>query len=154
MSDVVVVDASLAIKWVRTEPDSPQAIALLNQWLGSVTAVIVPSLFPDEITNVLHKHIRKGEISLDDAKQGIRDLLSIGLVFDSQFDPIGAIALCTRALELANQLGLPATYDAHYLALAERQGCELWTADERLWNSVKSQLAWVRWLGETRKPSP
>jgi hypothetical protein len=38
--------------------------------------------------------------------------------------------------------------DARYLALAERESCEYWTADERLWNSVRAQLGWVRWLGE------
>jgi predicted nucleic acid-binding protein len=61
---------------------------------------------------------------------------------------LSPLALSTRALELADRFGLSATYDAHYLALAEREGCEYWTADERLWNSVRAQLGWVRWLGE------
>ena len=39
-------------------------------------------------------------------------------------------------------------HDAHYLALAESQRCECWTADERLRNTVKRELAWVRWIGE------
>jgi predicted nucleic acid-binding protein len=26
-------------------------------------------------------------------------------------------------------------------------GCELWTADERLYNAVKDELPWVKWLG-------
>lgn len=58
------------------------------------------------------------------------------------------------ALALANQFNLSATYDAHYLALAERKGCEYWTADERLWNVVKTQLPWVRWLGERWASGP
>lgn len=37
-----------------------------------------------------------------------------------------------RALSLATRFTLPATYDAHYLALAEELGCEFWTADKRL----------------------
>ena len=51
-----------------------------------------------------------------------------------------------RILELASQFKLPARYDAHYLALAEREQCEFWTADERLYNSVKDQLSWVRFM--------
>jgi hypothetical protein len=35
------------------------------------------------------------------------------------------------------QFSLPATYDAHYLALAERENCEFWTADTRLFNAIK-----------------
>ncbi len=56
-------------------------------------------------------------------------------------------------MELAERFRRPATYDPHYLALAEREGCEFWTADERLWNAVKADLPWVRWLGE-RVPAP
>jgi predicted nucleic acid-binding protein len=53
-----------------------------------------------------------------------------------------------RAMELAKYFGLPATYDAHYLALAESKDCELWTADERMWNSINGKLPWVRWISD------
>ena len=29
----------------------------------------------------------------------------------------------------------------------ERLSCEFWTADERLFNAVRSQLTWVKWIG-------
>ena len=32
-------------------------------------------------------------------------------------------------------------------------GCESWTADERLWNAVKSGLPWVRWIAEHLAPT-
>src|SRR5262249_51070462 len=34
------------------------------------------------------------------------------------------------------------------LALAESKGCELWTADTRMWNSLRGKLAWVRLFGD------
>jgi len=37
-----------------------------------------------------------------------------------------------------------AVYDAHYLALAERLGAEMWTADRRLCQAVGAALPWVR----------
>jgi predicted nucleic acid-binding protein len=43
---------------------------------------------------------------------------------------------------------MPAVYDTHYLALADILGCDLWTADERFFNSVKEQQPRVKWLGE------
>ncbi len=58
-----------------------------------------------------------------------------------------------RALEFTCNHKLPASYDAHYLALAERENCELWTADERLYNSVKEQFSWVQLMADPSSAS-
>ncbi|MBF2021886.1 MAG: type II toxin-antitoxin system VapC family toxin [Hydrococcus sp. C42_A2020_068] len=39
----------------------------------------------------------------------------------------GDADLHRQALKIAQHYNIPATYDAHYLALAERLGIELWT---------------------------
>lgn len=45
------------------------------------------------------------------------------------------------------------TYDGHYLALAEREGLDLWTADRRLANSAREvDAAWAHWIGEVTTP--
>jgi predicted nucleic acid-binding protein len=54
---------------------------------------------------------------------------------------------------LAHENKRPSTYDCHYLALAERYECELWTGDERLYNAVGAKLPWVKWIGETTTPA-
>ena len=83
-------------------------------------------------------------ITYDEARQVLTDLFSIGVRLKfSRYEEISA-----DAMELAHRFDLPATYDAHYLALALRENCEYWTADTRLWNSVKRKLSWVRWLGD------
>ena len=43
-------------------------------------------------------------------------------------------------------------YDAHYLALAESFGCELWTAAERFYRAASPSIDNVRWLGEFVAP--
>ena len=49
---------------------------------------------------------------------------------------------------IMERFALPSAYDdAHYLALAESRLCECWTADERLWDTVKNGLSWVHWVG-------
>jgi len=48
-------------------------------------------------------------------------------------------------LSLAHNL---AAYDAAYLALAESEGCELWTGDRPFYQAVKDGLPRIKWLGD------
>lgn len=144
MKNVVIVDSSIAIKWVLKEPDSDNARSLLKQWTKARTVMLAPALFIYEFTNILHKYIRKGEMLIDEAKEGLEEILSLGV----ELEFLEGSELSKRALELALQFGLPATYDPHYLALAEHVGCEFWSADARLWRAVKDELPWVHLLAE------
>jgi predicted nucleic acid-binding protein len=54
------------------------------------------------------------------------------------------VDLHLRAWELASRLGLRTFYDASYLALAEMRNCDLWTANRRLYRTVKGKLDYVR----------
>jgi predicted nucleic acid-binding protein len=56
-------------------------------------------------------------------------------------------SLSERALSLSGELGLQQCYDSHYLALAEREGAEFWTADKKCWDAVQAKLPWAKWLG-------
>ena len=49
---------------------------------------------------------------------------------------------------MASRFGQGAVYDAHYLALAESLGCELWTADQRFHRAVDTSVKNVKWLGD------
>ena len=49
-----------------------------------------------------------------------------------------------RSLHMAERFLLPAAYDAHYLALADQLGAELWTLDRRLARAVGDVFPWVR----------
>jgi len=144
MSNVVVVDASIVLKWVLYEPDSAKAQALLIEWNKKKVATLAPALLIYEVTNTLYRNARKGEITFERAKKAQEEILLAKVALD--FSPDFKLSL--RAIELADRFNLPATYDSHYLALAEREGCELWTADTRLWNSIKGKLTWVRWMGD------
>lgn len=138
----VVVDASLAVKWVVGEPYSSEARALLDHWRDDGRRLLAPALFLYEVTNALAKRIQRSQLTLEQAKERLRFFQESGPLLQQ----IGSVH--PRALELMERFGLPTAYDAHYLALAEYQRCECWTADERLWNTVKRQISWVRWIGE------
>ena len=144
MKNLVVVDTSLAIKWVLNEPDSDKALALLNQWNANGVVMIAPSLLSFEAANAFYKNFRKGKITLIQAQRAIEAALAIGIVLEFSEKP----SLHLKALELTERYKLPAAYDAHYLALAERENCELWTADMRFWNAIKHQVSWVHMVGD------
>ncbi len=149
MSDSLVVDSSVALKWQVSENWSDVASQMLTDWVSQGVNVMAPSLLTGEIANALYKRVRRGEITIGDAVASMNDFLA----FDIEYIPLRDVSV--RALALAEQFALKATYDAHYLALAEREGCELWTADERLWNSVKDRLGWVQWIGNVQsQPQP
>lgn len=145
-----VIDANVAIKWVLKEPDSNVAEALLEELNRKGTVMYAPALLTYEVANILFENVRQGKITLENAKEGIKDVLATGL----KLEFIQGTMLNIRALELAQHFNLPATYDAHYLALAESKHCELWTADKRLWNSVRGKLPWVRWLADYQPAYP
>ena len=142
MNSYVVVDASLAIKWVLKEPYAEKALALASEWATAETRPVAPCLLLVEATNVLHRRAVKGHISPSQAKHLLAGLLNMGI--EVRESP----QIHLRALELAQELQRPAVYDTHYLALADILGCDLWTADERFFNSVKERQPRVKWLGE------
>ena len=144
--DRVVVDASLALKWVLDEVDSASALALLRLWARQRLRALAPGLFACEIANALYQRVRRGQLTHDEALQSLRALIGQVVLIDAE------PALTARALTLATLLQRPTTYDTQYAALAERENCELWTADERFWNATRSRFAWVRWVGEQNLP--
>ena len=141
-ADEVVVDASLALKWVEREPYSDEASELLESWQKQRRRLTAPALFAYEATNALAKRVKRGQLTVEVAKERLASLLENGPALEHD------VAVNLRALEIMRRFSLPSAYDAHYLALAESRQCECWTADERLWNAVKSGLPWVRWIGE------
>ena len=56
--------------------------------------------------------------------------------------------LHAQALTICETYGLPAAYDAHYLALAQLLGCDLWTDDRRLIRLLAGRLTFVRPISE------
>ena len=140
----VVVDASLAVKWVLPEHHSDRAVGLLWEWKAKRIQPVAPVLLAVEAANAIYKRVRRGELSPSDGKRALRTLLQAGILFH------GDQHLCSEAWDIAHQFDRPAVYDAVYLALAFALGCDLWTGDERLYNAVRGKLNWVRWVGEFR----
>jgi len=147
MKTVVVVDASLAAMWAIPEPFSTRALALTNQWAEEEIRLIAPCLLLTEVTNAFYKRLIRGEISLSNALAALIVVLEFGI--EIREEP----GLHSRAIELSYQLKKPNTYDCHYLALAGIYRCDLWTGDERFFNSVARTFPRVKWVGNAPAPT-
>ena len=141
MNGFAVVDASLAVKWLVEEDNSDRAHALARMWADDGTTPAAPYLLPVEVANVLHRRVVRGEFNVETAVRLLETLLSSGI--DLRETPW----IHVRAIELADALGQGAVYDAHYLALAESLGCDLWTADERFFRATARESSAVNWIG-------
>jgi predicted nucleic acid-binding protein len=143
MNNAVVVDASLATKWVLNEPYTAEDRALSITWERRSVQRIVPTLFLSEINTPLLRRRRDSVLTVDDAERARRALLA-AIIVRAEDESLAA-----RALNIADELALRNAYDSLYAALAEREGCEYWTGDERFWNVSRGTFPWIRWVGET-----
>jgi predicted nucleic acid-binding protein len=139
---MIAVDASVAVKWLFEEEHSDRAEALVATRVQQQEPIIAPPLLPVEVTNIIRQRRRRGDVTLDQARE------RLAIFFGYRVHVIAPAALYDRALTLAEEQQLPAAYDAHYLALAELEGCDLWTADQRLLRQLDGRLPFVRFIGD------
>ena len=143
MSGFAVVDASLAFKWLVREEHSDKALAILRMWHNE--EVYAGSPPPAALRGIQ----RASQESEPRRAERLRRRLTLSEnLLTSQIELHQPWNLHGKALEMASRFGQGAAYDAHYLALAENLGCELWTADEKFHQSVGQEMGHVRWIGE------
>lgn len=117
----------MAVALVLPLPYSDKAAGMMQQWLGGEVELLVPALWSYEVVSALRKAVVLQVISADTAMTVLHDLLTIGI---REVAP--TLTLQRKALEWADRLNHTVAYDATYLALAEDEEAEFWTADRQL----------------------
>ena len=137
-----VVDASVVVDLVAPDvgSDAPARV-LFGKWASAGTEPAAPRLLWLEASNALLTGIRRGRWSGADADAAQARLERIPL---QRSDIAADLA---RAFELGRRYDNWPVYDMVYVALAERLGTELITADQRLRDRL-AHLGWVRGIGE------
>jgi predicted nucleic acid-binding protein len=111
----LIVDASVALKWVIDEPDAETAAALLTR------SMMAPDLFQAEIGHALTKRVRRSQTSPEQAQAGFAAILSRVSLLSTR--SLGASAL-NYSIVLRHTI-----YDCFYLAMAEASGRPFVTSD-------------------------
>ncbi len=139
---MICVDANLAVKWFLVEDFSLEARNLASQCREERQAIAAPFLIDYEVTNVIRQQMVSHGASLEEGLE----MLDIFLTY-----PIALMAppgLHEAALRISAEFGLPASYDANYVALARGLECSLWTDDRALLQALGGRLSFVRWIGD------
>jgi predicted nucleic acid-binding protein len=124
----LVVDASVAVKWFVEEELSSEARRLLRPDLE----LVAPDFILTEAANVLLKKVRRGEMPAEVVEEAL-DLLNIFALLSR------SVALVPAAFTVAKEYGR-SVYDALYVAMALQEGCQIVTADKRLYKALREVL--------------
>jgi predicted nucleic acid-binding protein len=126
-----VIDCSVATKWEVTEPDSLKALRLREDFRNGVHELLAPDIWPIEVANALSSAEIKGGIPPGRFEFHAANVLLVGPALDQSTSLLPrAMAIIRRSVA---RIGI---YDCLYVALAEREGCEVVTADHRLINAL------------------
>jgi predicted nucleic acid-binding protein len=137
----VVVDSSVAIKWLVAEPYSSIARNILNDYQAGILTLLAPDLIYAEVGNIVWKKQRFQGLAALDAQQIIdvfRSLTFATTTNETLIDDAYHLAVTYQRT----------VYDALYLALSLREQCQFVTADERLANALSPTFSNVIWVAK------
>lgn len=125
--ELVVIDASVLIKWFVNEIKSDSAIEIRDKYIKGEISLIAPNLILYEVLNAL-KYIK-----LHNQREMVEifeTIINYGIVFHDI-----EVEMAKEAIAIAKGSEL-SLYDSTYVALAKIKHGELITADEKLVKNI------------------
>lgn len=120
---MIVVDANVCLKWFIPEVGMAEAFRVLR----SGQKLVGPWILKDEVVSGLVRRVRREELSVTEAREGVTDWLR-----ELQLETVHLIEdqrILTEAAEIGFEIKHP-LYDCIYLALAMSLNAPLITADK------------------------
>jgi len=131
VSEIFIVDASVAFAWVYPNQASNETERLL-ELVESGAVIVVPSLWYLEVANGLLAAQRRKLLTANERKRALQRLSALTVSVDEE---TGRTAF-HKTSDLAEKHGL-SVYDAAYLELALRRKLPLGSRDEPLRKAAK-----------------
>jgi predicted nucleic acid-binding protein len=136
---LLVVDASVALKWVVAESGTDEANGLLSGRSSGELSLVAPAHLLGEVGNGLRKRVAQRLLSVADALLAMDAIAEIGLDLISDGERWRQTLRGAFSWEVT-------TYDAIYVLLAIDLGVDLVTADARLVEAARRHSLPVRSL--------
>lgn len=137
----LVVDASVVIKWLNPhEPLADKANLIRSAYEQGAVSLLVPVFWEYEVLNGVNKAVAREQLTEDEGREAAALLLALQAEKTPLPSPQESYTLARRYQR--------SIYDSWYVHLAEKEGCEFWTADRKLYNALKDSAPWIRWLAD------
>lgn len=134
------IDTSVWIPYLIPETLQPQARSLIVPLLTSNVRLVAPVFVWVEVGSVLRKKVRLGAITSAQAEGFYDDFCQMPV------DYLDSDTIRVKTWTIAKQFSLATLYDAAFLAVAELEEAEFWTADQSLLNTLTPRPAYVKKL--------
>ena len=139
MSRPLVVDASVAVRFVVKGPGAVEARRVLREHSRRSLEIHAPALQRTEVASALWKYQRAGQLNRAQTEAAYDRYLHASVHYHGE-------AWLDRVALALGSVHDRSVYDSLYLALSTELGCELLTADRRLFNAVGSSFPQIRLL--------
>jgi predicted nucleic acid-binding protein len=120
---IVVVDASIVVKWFVEEENSDKAIRIRDKYVEGEVRLIAPEIIKFEVLNALYYKKLFSEDEMGEISEALDSYL-----FDL-YPLKGEYAKKTVETAFRNNITI---YDASYISLAIMKNAYFYTADEKL----------------------
>ena len=131
-----VLDSCVAFKWHVAEKDTDKALRIRDDFLKGVVELLAPDFFSVEFAHSITRAERQGRISPAEGAAHLQDMLA------TLPDLHAHLPLLPRAYEISSRTR-QGVYDCLYVALAEREGCELLTSDDKLIQKLQPMFPFI-----------
>lgn len=129
MTIELVVDASVAVKWLLDEEDSGKAEALLSEFAFNLLA---PDFIYHEVANAIWKNIKFGNLLPENGLKAINYFLNF-----TQLQTINSNDISAMALDMCIRFNHRSIYDFIYVSLAKQLNSVCITADKELYKKLR-----------------
>lgn len=119
----VCLDASVLVRCLTKEHGNAETLSWLRSHLDE--RMVAPAFLPFEFGSALCRKLSAGEMTAAECAEAISLFGRLDIRYDLE------VRLLNSAFTLAVALDQPTVYDTAYLAVAEKEKCELWTFDGR-----------------------
>src|SRR5262249_39146045 len=132
-----ILDSSVAFKWVVPELHSDKALNLRASFQSGIDELLSADVFPGELGHALTRAERQGRITIGEALRLWSDVMPAAPQL------VASLPLMHRAIAISSQTRV-GVFDCLYVALAERESCELVTADTRLISNLQPHFPSIK----------